>query len=337
MRFNNRTHSFIWMRFLHKTITMKETLFILLLIPTFLFAQFQKDCGNCSTKLIEPKQLENLEIYNLRLLKNEIYARKGYTFTNKTFAEYFKKFSWYQPKNDNNSIQFSDIESKNIALINEQINVIDQYIGSEDNSKYRTLSNDKIETLFTAQKKQELGINFPIWKVYKYEDKTGSYYLVLTEQKHKEPQDEKIFNSAIKAFNFKVEKDIWTKTFDINDAIVTDEESIWFWTKYIYVEDFDDDGIIEPIVIYGTGGMNGYDDGRIKILLYYKGKKIGIRIQNAVLDGERNFTVDADFYSIPKNIQDKIKDQMKIMIENDVTILPTDWENQMNKKALIIR
>lgn len=315
---------------------MKRLLF-LLLTPTFLMAQFPKDCSNCSTKIIDSQQLEDLDIYKLRLLKNEIYARNGYTFTNKTFSEHFKKFSWYQPKNDNNSIQISEIETKNIEFINEKINTILEFIGSESNSKYKTLSNFKIEELFTSQKKQELGINFNIWKVYQYEDKTGSYFLVVTEQKYKEPIENKVFNTAIKAFNFKVENNIWYKTFEINDATTADEDSIWFWTRYIYVEDFDDDGIIEPIVIYGTNGKNGYDDGRIKILLYYKGKKIGIRIQNGVLDDERNFTVDAEFYNIPKSIQDKIKNQMKFIEENEHAILPYQWENKMQKKALHIK
>lgn len=55
-------------------------------------------------------------------------------------------------------------------------------------------------------------------------------------------------NSAIKAFNFKIDGENWTKTFETNDTKHPEEVSIWFWSRYIYVEDFDNDGIIEPII-----------------------------------------------------------------------------------------
>ena len=69
--------------------------------------------------------------------------------------------------------------------------------------------------------------------------------------------------------------------------------------------------------------------------MYYKGKKIGIRIQNGVLDDERNFSVDADFYSLPKKIQDKILSQMNFMVENNHSLLPYGWQKKMAKKILI--
>jgi hypothetical protein len=35
---------------------------------------------------------------NLRLMRNEIYARHGYVFKDKKLTEYFTRFSWYRPK-----------------------------------------------------------------------------------------------------------------------------------------------------------------------------------------------------------------------------------------------
>lgn len=46
------------------------------------------------------------------------------------------------------------------------------------------------------------------------------------------------------------------------------EASIWFWTNYSGFADLDKDGLIDPILIYGTSGMNNTDDGRVKILTY---------------------------------------------------------------------
>lgn len=316
---------------------MKNYLLCFLLASLSVTAQNLKDCSKCASEIINEKTIENLDLYALKLLKNEIYARKGYTFSNAEYTAHFKQFSWYKPLNNNSSIEFSDIEQKNTSILAQKISEISQYVINEQNSKYKTLSEEKIKEVFTDQKKKELGINFSIWKVYDYQDKSGSYYLVLTEEKFKEPKEGNYFNNSIKAFNFKIENNVWAKTFETNDSKKDEEENIWFWTKYIYVEDFDKDGIIEPILIYGTNGYNGYDDGRIKILLYYKGKKIGIRIQNGVLDDERNFSIDADFYNLPKNIQDTIVAQMNLMVENNHSILPYGWQKKMAKKMTFIK
>jgi hypothetical protein len=316
---------------------IKFYLCIILFATLSVKAQNRLDCSKCSSKLIDETELENEDINSLKLLKNEIYARKGYVFSNPEYASFFKKFSWYKPVNDNKSIVYSDTEIRNIATLSQKISDISQFLLNENNSKYKTISEEKINEIFTKEKRKELGINFSIWKVYDYKDKTGEYFLVLTENKLKEPVDGNVFNNSIKALNFKREGNRLVKTFETNDAISKEEESIWFWTRYIYIEDFDNDGIIEPMVIYGTSGYNGYSDGRIKILLYYKGKKIGVRIQNGILDDERNFNIDADFYTLPKRIQDKILEQMNLMVANNHSILPYGWEKKVAQKMTFIQ
>lgn len=311
---------------------MKNYFLAFLFVSFSVIAQTQKDCSKCSSEIIDENNLQSLDSYALKILKNEIYARKGYTFSNQDYSNYFKKFAWYKPLNNNENIKFSDIETKNIEIINQTINQISQLISTQQNSKYKTLSEEKIKEIFTNKRKKDLGINYFIWKVYDYQDKTGNYYLVLTEDKFDEPIDGRPSNNAIKAFNFKVEKEIWTKTFETNEAKKGDEATIWFWSRYIYVEDFDSDGIIEPILFYGTNG----DNGRVKILIYYKGKKIGIRIQNGDLDYQRNFSVDADFYKLPKKIQDIVKEQMNLIATNGNSILPYGWEKKMAKKMTLI-
>ncbi|KFF06284.1 YARHG domain-containing protein [Flavobacterium reichenbachii] len=315
---------------------MKFYFYVMLFVTFSISGQNLLDCSKCSSEIIDESKLKNESIFSLKLLKNEIYARKGYVFSNSEYSNIFKKYNWYKPVKDNKSIVYSDIEIKNIAILSQRISEISEYLINEKNSKYKTLSEEKINQIFTKEKRKELGINFVIWKVYNYKDKTGEYYLVLTEDKFKETVGGNNFNNAIKAFNFKIENDHWTKTFETNDFKESHEQSIWFWSRYIYVEDFDNDGIIDPIVIYGTSGPNSYDDGRIKILLYYKGKKIGIRIQNGVLDDERNFTIDANFYTLPKKIQDKIIEQMNLMVENNHSILPHGWQKKMAKKMTSI-
>ncbi len=316
---------------------MKKICFAILFVSLSVSAQIPKDCSKCSSEIIDETDIQSLDSYALKLLKNEIYARKGYSFSNPVYADHFKKFNWYKPLNDNSKISFSDLETNNIAILSHKISEISEFISTEQNSKYKTLSTQKIKEIFTEARKKELGIKFSIWKVYDYQDKTGKFYLVLTEDNAKESTNENPMNNAIKAFNFKIDNGVWTKTFETNDTKNSEESSVWFWSRYIYVEDFDNDGIIEPIIFYGTNGYNGYSDGRAKILLYYKGKKIGIRIQNGVLDDERNFSVDAEFYDLPKKIQDKIVEQMNFMVENDHSLLPYGWQKKMAKKMTFIK
>ncbi len=54
----------------------------------------------------------------LRLLRNEVYARKGYIFKSVNLNEYFKTKSWYKPKSGN-KLTFTSQESKYISKIKD--------------------------------------------------------------------------------------------------------------------------------------------------------------------------------------------------------------------------
>ena len=110
----------------------------LLFLPTLIFGQIPKDCSSCTSVLIESNEIVDLEIYKLRLLKNEIYARKGYVFSNKEFKDYFGKLSWYKPLTNNKLVKLSGIETKNVEIISQRISEISQFISVEENSKYLT-------------------------------------------------------------------------------------------------------------------------------------------------------------------------------------------------------
>lgn len=61
--------------------------------------------------------LEALSKFQLRLLRNEIYARHGYVFQSKELNDYFSKKSWYKPDPSIREIKLSEIEQTNIDLI----------------------------------------------------------------------------------------------------------------------------------------------------------------------------------------------------------------------------
>jgi len=199
------------------------------------------------------------------------------------------------------------------------------------------LDESKQAKLFTAEKNIQLGIKYPIFRVYEYRDKTGIYYCVLTESRDKIDSKGDTTNYKIQALNYKVQNGEWTKTWEINDFIrkgepYLDENTMWFWTKYVQFEDLDNDGIIEPIIVYGTFALNGYSDGRIKFIINYKGKKYAIRHQNGILDDERNTQIDASFYTLPSSIQQSINATMELMTENEHAIFPYRWQKGMQQK-----
>lgn len=91
---------------------------ILCLIGATISAQ---DCAQCATHLLKAQQINHLSMDNLRLLINEIYARKGYVFKDWDYAHYFEQQQWYKPLNDNKKITLNDTEEKNVQLLKERI------------------------------------------------------------------------------------------------------------------------------------------------------------------------------------------------------------------------
>ncbi len=53
----------------------------------------------------------------LRLMRNEIYARHGYTFSDPQLKDYFQSCSWYKPIGDNTKVRLSDMELLNVAIL----------------------------------------------------------------------------------------------------------------------------------------------------------------------------------------------------------------------------
>lgn len=206
----------------------------------------------------------------------------------------------------------------------------------------KKLTKAETEEFFTTAFKKKNLINFPIFRAYTYHDKSGTYYVALSESADTVNKEKDTVNYTVKAFNFKVDKTTRVKKWEINDfkapTLKGDEKesSIWFWTKYCEFKDLDGDGLIDPIIVYGTFGHEGYTDGRAKILVYYKGIKTAIRHQNSVLDATRKTQVDVTFYSLPASIQTHVKELMEKLVKNKHAIFPTAYLEKMDKKAVAI-
>lgn len=68
---------------------------------------------------ITNNMVEGLFVEDLRVLRNEIYARHGRIFKDPNLQKYFAAQSWYQPNPEFKDDMLSEVESKNLAVIKE--------------------------------------------------------------------------------------------------------------------------------------------------------------------------------------------------------------------------
>ncbi|MBO7599108.1 MAG: YARHG domain-containing protein [Bacteroidales bacterium] len=53
----------------------------------------------------------------IRIMRNEIYARHGYKFASADLTAHFSKMSWYHPVDDNSKVHLSDVETLNVSIL----------------------------------------------------------------------------------------------------------------------------------------------------------------------------------------------------------------------------
>ncbi|MCV9929950.1 hypothetical protein OIU83_19980 [Flavobacterium sp. LS1R49] len=168
------------------------------------------------------------------------------------------------------------------------------------------------------------GGKFPIFRAYEYQDKGGVYELILSEnQKVISPKD--TLNTRIEAICYLNDHGGYIEKWKINDLVESaevEETTIWFWTKYCSTQDLDDDGYVDPVIVYGT---KTDDDNlrRIKIITIYKGKKYAIRAVECDLDYCRSFKKDKNWNLLPQKIKIHI-DQLLAKIRKEQHILLKD-------------
>ncbi|MBW8685296.1 M949_RS01915 family surface polysaccharide biosynthesis protein [Chitinophaga rhizophila] len=217
-----------------------------------------------------------------------------------------------------------------------------QLYAQQSDTWSKILAPAQTQQTFSSKLHTSLFDNLGIQRAYHFGDASGKYYLVLCESRNEIKEGDTI-NHKIKAFLLHDKGNGTPEKFaELNDFINSHdrqngaETSIWFWTKFCELEDLDKDGHIDPLIVYGTKGINGLDDGRIKIMLYHNKQKIAIRIQNGILDDERNIRIDDAFYKLPIPAQQHIRQLMHTLSEKDLVIYPTGYEKAMDKKQLQI-
>lgn len=190
------------------------------------------------------------------------------------------------------------------------------------------LTTTQVRSIFTDSVKRAFNINFPIIRVYKYVDRSGQYFCVLTETMDSIGKNEEggydTLHHSIRAINLKTDGKGWAKVWELNDFILKPEQyqipelSIWFWTRFFDFQDFDNDGLIEPILVYGTRSKVGFDEARVKIIIYYKGHKVAVRHQDSVEDDGRWTEFDKSYQGLPQKLRDCIKARIQLMEDSGV-------------------
>ena len=193
-----------------------------------------------------------------------------------------------------------------------------------------TLLTDKqVQTLFSHETLKEIGVTFPIRKVYAFQDKLGKQYLIISENNTNPDKA-----TSIKAFNVLLKEDtppqvLWT----ITDVIDDTEQAIWFYTRYISLTDLNNDGYIDPIVLYGTQSESEEPnrENRVKFIIYYLGKKTAIRHQNSSLDDGRHTQIDRSYYKLPLALKKKIGSIVATLEEREHALFNTETIEELKK------
>ena len=198
-----------------------------------------------------------------------------------------------------------------------------------DPSGATLLTDKQVQTLFPQETLKEIGVTFPIRKVYAFQDKLGKQYLIISENNSNPDKA-----TSIKAFNVLLKEEtppqiLWT----ITDAIDDTEKAMWFYTRYISLTDLNNDGYIGPIILYGTESQYGepYEENRLKFIIYYLGKKTAIRHQNSSLDDERHTQIDRSYYKLPSALKRKIRSIVATLEEREHALFNTETIKERKK------
>ena len=198
-----------------------------------------------------------------------------------------------------------------------------------DPSGATLLTDKQVRMLFPHETLKEIGVTFPIRKVYAFQDKLGKQYLIISENNTNPDKA-----TSIKAFNVLLKEKtppqvLWTITDAINDT----EKAMWFYTRYISLTDLNNDGYIDPIVLYGSESQYGepYEENRLKFIIYYLGKKTAIRHQNSSLDDGRHTQIDRSYYKLPLALKKKIRSIVATLEERGHALFNTETIEELKK------
>lgn len=125
---------------------MKSLLF--LLIPFLIIS-----CKAQNEQMYQKSDLESMTLSELRIKRNEIFAKHGYIFKSQDLKDYFSNFDWYKPTNQSVDSLLTDIDKANVKLILEVEKEAKKFLIETDTNtikKYEMLG-DSVNKKFTER------------------------------------------------------------------------------------------------------------------------------------------------------------------------------------------
>lgn len=75
------------------------------------------DMDKFQTVLLKEEQLQGLNLSELRIIRNEFWARRGKNFTTPGYRSFFEWQDWYKPLKDQSKVRLTPTEELNVKLI----------------------------------------------------------------------------------------------------------------------------------------------------------------------------------------------------------------------------
>jgi hypothetical protein len=145
---------------------------------------------------LKEEMLRGLTIHELRLIRNEFFARHGRTFKQRWMAQYFFEtgYNWYEPVAKNKETPLSAIEKQNVELIQRYENKLREELASGEITPEmleglfaedaRTLRNEIFARRGKVFKDKKLQQYFSSFDWYKANAKFDEKSLTATEKKN---------------------------------------------------------------------------------------------------------------------------------------------------------
>ena len=100
------------------------------------------DMDKFQNVLLTEEILKGLSMNDLRLVRNEFWARRGRKFTTPGFKQVFEWRDWYKPAKDQKKVKLNEIEQQNVKLIESLEARLRERISTEP------ITNDMVDGLF---------------------------------------------------------------------------------------------------------------------------------------------------------------------------------------------
>ncbi|WP_435262062.1 YARHG domain-containing protein [Tenacibaculum sp. nBUS_03] len=96
-------------------------LIIIFTLKQSVFSQIE-NCSECDSQKYSEEDISHLTLLELKILRNEIFARHQYDFKDERLKDYFlNKYNWYKPNNkQGNNIDLNSFEKENISLYSKK-------------------------------------------------------------------------------------------------------------------------------------------------------------------------------------------------------------------------